>query len=92
VKFKLDESPGRSALEVLIQAGRDAANVLQEGLGGTGDDNLFRVCQLDERALNLGAARLCAVGIAVAQRVAIVAFADTRVFEIECRLRGCFFI
>jgi predicted nuclease of predicted toxin-antitoxin system len=51
VKFKLDENLGRSALEVLIQAGHDTDNVLQEGLSGTYDENLFRVCQAEERAL-----------------------------------------
>jgi Domain of unknown function (DUF5615) len=51
VKFKLDENLGRSALEVLIQAGHDADNVLQEGLSGTDDENLYRVCQAEERAL-----------------------------------------
>jgi predicted nuclease of predicted toxin-antitoxin system len=51
VKFKLDENLGRSALEVLIQAGHDADNVLQEGLSGTDDENLFRMCQAEERAL-----------------------------------------
>ena len=42
---------GRSALEVLIQAGHDAETVLQEGLSGTDDEDLFRICQLEERAL-----------------------------------------
>ena len=51
MKFKLDENLGRSALEILIQAGHDADNVLQEGLSGTDDENLFRVCQAEERAL-----------------------------------------
>lgn len=51
MKFKLDENLGRSALEVLIQAGHDADNVLQEGLSGMDDENLFRVCQAEERAL-----------------------------------------
>jgi predicted nuclease of predicted toxin-antitoxin system len=51
VKFKLDENLGRSALEFLIQAGHDVDNVLQERLSGTDDENLFRVCQTEERAL-----------------------------------------
>ena len=51
MKFELDENLGRSALEVLIQAGHDADNVLQEGLSGTDDANLFRVCQAEDRAL-----------------------------------------
>ena len=51
MKFKLDENLGRSALDILIQAGHDADNVLQEGLSGTDDENLFRVCQMEERAL-----------------------------------------
>jgi predicted nuclease of predicted toxin-antitoxin system len=51
MKFKLDENLGRSALEVLIHAGHDAESVLQEGLGGTDDENLFRICQLEGRAL-----------------------------------------
>jgi predicted nuclease of predicted toxin-antitoxin system len=51
VKFKLDENLGRSALEVLIQAGHDADNVLQEGLSGTDDANLIPVCQAEELAL-----------------------------------------
>ena len=50
MKFKLDENLGRSVFEVLIQAGHDADNVLQEGLSGTDDENLFRVCQAEERA------------------------------------------
>lgn len=51
MKFKLDENLSRSALEILIQAGHDADNVLQEGLSGTDDENLFRICQLEGRAL-----------------------------------------
>ena len=51
MKFKLDENLGKSALELLVQAGHDVDNVLQEGLNGTDDENLFRVCQTEERAL-----------------------------------------
>lgn len=51
MKFKLDENLGRSALEVLTLAGHDVDTVLREGLSGTDDDHLFRVCQTEQRAL-----------------------------------------
>jgi Domain of unknown function (DUF5615) len=35
----------------LIQAGHDVDNVLQQRLSGTDDENLFRVCRMEERAL-----------------------------------------
>ena len=51
MKFKLDENLGRSALDLLTQAGHDADNILQEGLSGTDDENLFRACQDERRTL-----------------------------------------
>lgn len=51
MKFKLDENLGRSALDLLILAGHDADNVLQEGLSGTDDESLFRTCQAEGRTL-----------------------------------------
>ena len=49
MKFVLDENFPCSAASLLIELGHDAVDIRSEGLGGSGDNELFEFCQ------NLGA-------------------------------------
>jgi predicted nuclease of predicted toxin-antitoxin system len=51
VKIKLDENIGRRGQELLRAAGHDVATVYDQGKGGASDEELFRLCAREERAL-----------------------------------------
>jgi predicted nuclease of predicted toxin-antitoxin system len=51
VRFKLDENIGRRGQELLRASGHDAATVLDQGLRGVAEDELFEICSREERAL-----------------------------------------
>jgi len=51
VKFKLDENIGRRGLELLKASGHDTLTVLDQDLRGVTDEDLFRICASEGRAL-----------------------------------------
>ncbi len=51
MKFKLDENLGRSVKSQMLVAGYDVVTVADQGMKGTSDDILIRVCQSEQRCL-----------------------------------------
>ena len=51
MKWKLDEYLGRGVRDVFAEAGHDVATVREEGLQGHPDDDVFRICQAEQRCL-----------------------------------------
>ena len=51
MKFKIDENLPQEFANVLRDKGHDAVTVLQEGLTGIPDGDLFAVCQNEDRIL-----------------------------------------
>jgi predicted nuclease of predicted toxin-antitoxin system len=51
MKFKIDENLPVDAAILLSEAGHDAHTVLQEGLGGVGDQELAALCKREGRTL-----------------------------------------
>jgi predicted nuclease of predicted toxin-antitoxin system len=51
VKFKLDENLSPHSASILLESGYDADTVVQEGLGGANDTDLFAVCIREQRCL-----------------------------------------
>jgi predicted nuclease of predicted toxin-antitoxin system len=51
VRIKTDENIGASGIDLLRCGGHDVTSVLEQGLGGTSDDNLFKVCKAEDRVL-----------------------------------------
>jgi predicted nuclease of predicted toxin-antitoxin system len=51
VKFKLDENIGRRGLELLRASGHDVVTVWDQGLHGVTDEQLFKICSTEGRAL-----------------------------------------
>jgi predicted nuclease of predicted toxin-antitoxin system len=51
VKFKLDENLGTRTQNIFRVEGHDVRTVHEEGLSGTSDNILFRVCQTESRCL-----------------------------------------
>jgi predicted nuclease of predicted toxin-antitoxin system len=51
VKIKLDENIGRRGLELLKASGHDVMTVRDQGLHGITDDELFRICSVEGRAI-----------------------------------------
>jgi predicted nuclease of predicted toxin-antitoxin system len=51
VRVKLDENLGKRTVEVFEAAEHDVATVVAQGLAGTSDDDLLRVCVAEGRAL-----------------------------------------
>jgi len=51
MKFKLDENLPREGVQILRAAGHDAVTVLDQGLGGKPDPEIFAVVQAEGRAL-----------------------------------------
>ena len=49
--FKVDENLPFEAVEILAQAGHDAASVLDQSMGGQPDPNVAAVCQQEGRAV-----------------------------------------
>ena len=51
MRVKLDENLGKRTVEVFEAAKHDVATVVAQGLAGTSDDDLLRVCVAEARAL-----------------------------------------
>ena len=51
MKFKLDENIGAHTQRIFDQAGHDVKTVFEESLSGTADEELFRICQAEQRCL-----------------------------------------
>lgn len=51
MKFKLDENLPGEGVQILRAAGHDAVTVLEQGLGGKPDPEIFAVVQAEGRAL-----------------------------------------
>lgn len=51
LRFKLDENIPGEAAALLQGAGHDARTALEQKLGGSRDDRLFRECQEEARVL-----------------------------------------
>jgi len=51
VKIKLDENIGKRGQDLLRGAGHDVATVYEQKMAGVADDELFRHCTKDRRAL-----------------------------------------
>ena len=51
MKLKLDENIGRRGLKAVRDAGHDAMTVLDQGLRGVTDQDLFEICRREGRAL-----------------------------------------
>jgi len=51
MRFKTDENLSKEICELLVQAGRDAMRVDEQGLSGVGDPRVAAVCQAEQRAI-----------------------------------------
>lgn len=51
MNFKLDENFGTRTIQVFRSQGHDAQTVVDEGLAGSSDLNLFKVCCAEQRCL-----------------------------------------
>lgn len=51
MKFKIDENLPMEFAEVLRAAGHDGSTVLEQNLSGIRDEDLFAVCQAEDRVL-----------------------------------------
>ena len=51
MKFKLDENIGRRGLQLLRASGHDVMTVLDQALRGVSDEELFKICSAEGRAL-----------------------------------------
>ena len=51
MKIKTDENIGSSGVNLLRQNGHDVTSVREQGLGGASDEQIFRVCNNERRAL-----------------------------------------
>ena len=51
MRLKVDENLPREVCDLLNRAGHDAISVGQQGLGGSDDARLYRLCQEERRAL-----------------------------------------
>ena len=51
MKFKLDENIGRRGLEFLTSSGHDVKTARRQELGGATDEELFKACAVEGRAL-----------------------------------------
>src|SRR5690242_6390769 len=51
MKFKLDENFGTRTQQLFVAQGHDVQTVLQEGLQGSSDMNLFEICRSEQRCL-----------------------------------------
>lgn len=51
MKFKLDENLGSIGKHALAAAGFDVMTVVEQGLSGTSDQDLFVICRDEDRAL-----------------------------------------
>ena len=51
MKFKLDENLAQDAVEIFQSRGHETDNVRKEGLDGSDDGIIFRICQREERIL-----------------------------------------
>ncbi|HEX9588014.1 MAG TPA: DUF5615 family PIN-like protein [Bradyrhizobium sp.] len=51
MKFKLDENIGRRGLEFLTSSGHDVKTARGQELGGATDEELFKACAVEGRAL-----------------------------------------
>ena len=51
MKFKLDENLGDSIKSLFLHEGFDAKTVYDENIQGANDNDLFRICQDEERCL-----------------------------------------
>lgn len=51
MRFKLDENLPSDAVKLLRDAGHDALSVLDQGMGGSADHELVKICSSEQRAL-----------------------------------------
>lgn len=51
MRFKLDENLGDLGRAILEAHGHDVMTVVQQGLSGSADTQVYRVCQYEERVL-----------------------------------------
>ncbi|MBN2550891.1 MAG: DUF5615 family PIN-like protein [Anaerolineales bacterium] len=51
MKFKLDENFGTRTQKIFIDSGHDVQTVYQQGLRGVSDEQLYGICQLEQRCL-----------------------------------------
>lgn len=51
MKFKLDENFGTRTQNIFQEAGHDVHSVYEEGLQGATDEQIYRVCQEENRCL-----------------------------------------
>jgi predicted nuclease of predicted toxin-antitoxin system len=51
MRFKLDENLPREGAQILREAGHDAVTVLDQGMGGRPDPEIFAAIQAEGRAL-----------------------------------------
>ncbi|HEY1978470.1 MAG TPA: DUF5615 family PIN-like protein [Xanthobacteraceae bacterium] len=51
MKIKADENISASGVDLLRENGHDVATVREQGLSGSADDHIFRVCTSEQRIL-----------------------------------------